>query len=274
MLKCKDGTKIGCYFWQNQLNFATWCATTGCGVDYENHINGKGMLGSVFKLHVYYQIRRILFEIRASIPGETNFLETNNTFDRNAYSKICQEFNVDSDTDWRLNINDNNGLGRIYDRWSYHEKKVTIVDPGTAYPTTGDWVLSFTKKSVNNIINIEYIQQQKTEDGWTRFILDSSEGFTHAGVERINDSIRTYCWAILGSQAQKKSNILGLGTAFDAQKQCLSNIEDTINSPIDLPSQIERYQNTLKYARSKVDFVYGIGLYMQHGVTNWYHTKL
>ena len=28
------------------------------------------------------------------------------------------------------------------------------------------------------------------------------------------------------------------------------------------PSQIKKYQDTLKYARSKVDFVYGIGLYM------------
>ena len=28
-------------FWQNQLNFATWCATTGCGVSYENHIVSK-----------------------------------------------------------------------------------------------------------------------------------------------------------------------------------------------------------------------------------------
>ena len=55
---------------------------------------------------------------------------------------------------------------------------------------------------------------------------------------------------------------MGTGTAFDAQKQFLANVEDAINSPVDLPSQISRYQNTLKYARSKVDFVYGIGLYM------------
>ena len=48
--------------------------------------------------------------------------------------------------------------------------------------------------------------------------------------------------------------MLGTGTAFDAQKQFLTNIEDAINSPVDLPSQIARYQNTLKYARSKVDF--------------------
>ena len=97
---------------------------------------------------------------------------------------------------------------------------------------------------------------------WTTFILDDSNGFTRAGVERINDSIRTYCWAILGLQSQTRTDILGTGTAFDAQKQFLANIEDAINSPVDLPSQIARYQNTLKYARSKVDFVYGTGLYM------------
>ena len=37
---------------------------------------------------------------------------------------------------------------------------------------------------------------------WTMFIPDKSEGFTQAGVERLNDSIRTYVWAILGAQAQ------------------------------------------------------------------------
>ena len=46
------------------------------------------------------------------------------------------------------------------------------------------------------------------------------------------------------------------------KKEFLANVEDAINSPVDLPSQIARYRNTLKYARSKVDFVFGIGLYM------------
>ena len=36
---------------------------------------------------------------------------------------------------------------------------------------------------------------------WTTFVLDKSEGLTQAGVERPIDSIRTYVWAILGSQA-------------------------------------------------------------------------
>ena len=96
----------------------------------------------------------------------------------------------------------------------------------------------------------------------TTFILEKSDGFTRPGVERINESIRTYCWAILGSQSQIKSDILGVGSAFDAQKQFLANTEDAIQSPVDLPSQITRYQNALKYARTKVDYVFGFGLYM------------
>ena len=50
-------------FWQNQLNFAIWCATTDCGVDYNHHLKADAMVGSLFIFHVYYQTRRILFEM-------------------------------------------------------------------------------------------------------------------------------------------------------------------------------------------------------------------
>ena len=49
---------------------------------------------------------------------------------------------------------------------------------------------------------------------WTTFVLDKSEGFTQVVVERLNDSIRTYVWAILGAQALTRSNILKTGTGF------------------------------------------------------------
>ena len=65
------------------------------------------------------------------------------------------------------------------------------------------------------------------------FVIDNAKGFSRAGVERINDIICTYCWAILGSQTQTRTDILGSGTAFDAQKQFLANVEDAINSPLD-----------------------------------------
>ena len=120
---------------------------------------------------------------------------------------------------------------------------------------------------------IEYIKQtfsKQTDlttegnpfDAIGSFVLDKSSGFTQAGVARINDSIRTYVWAIVGAQSQARSSILGTGKAFDAQKQFLANVEDVINSEVDLPGSIERYQLVLQYARSKVDFVVGLGLYM------------
>ena len=38
-------------FWQNQLNFAIWCATTGCGVNFNNHLKETGMIDSLFRFH-------------------------------------------------------------------------------------------------------------------------------------------------------------------------------------------------------------------------------
>ena len=96
----------------------------------------------------------------------------------------------------------------------------------------------------------------------TTFFLYKSEGFTQADVERLNDSIRTYVRAILGAQAQMRSNILKTGTGFDTQKQFLANIEHAIASPVDIPSSISRYQKTLQYSSTPLDFVFGIALYL------------
>ena len=97
---------------------------------------------------------------------------------------------------------------------------------------------------------------------WTTFVLDKSEGITQTGVERLNDSIRTYVLAILGAQAQTRSNILKTGTGFEAQKQFLAKIDDSIASPVDIPSSIARFKKTLGYSSSPLDFVCGLGLYL------------
>ena len=245
-------------FWQNQLNFAIWCATTGCGVDYNHHLQSDAMIGSLFKFHVYYQARRILFEMGVALPQDSSWNAFNNNYDRNAYERICKEFNVDPSADWRQKQSYNDGLGTIYNYWTnsgYHP--LNPVD--SVYDNKK---MSFTEYESDTTFHIDYIDQGDINTAWSTLILDDSVGFTKAGVERLNDSIRTYCWAILSAQSQTRTDIIGTGTAFDAQKQFLANIEDAINSPVDLPSQIQRYQNTLKYARSKVDFVFGIGLYM------------
>ena len=103
-------------FWQNQLNFAVWCATTGCGVSYEDHLSGDipGFAKSMFMFHVYYQIRRIIFELKAPLPTDQSWNAFDNSVDAKAYEKICAEFNVDKNTDWRQKLDDNGGLGIIF----------------------------------------------------------------------------------------------------------------------------------------------------------------
>ena len=111
--------------------------------------------------------------------------------------------------------------------------------------------------------HINYIAQgPEGDEAWSTFVLDKSQGFTSPRVERLNDSIMTFVWAILGAQAQTRSAILGAGTSFDAQKQFLANVEDAISSLVDIHLAIDRYQSVLQNASSKVDYTFGTGLYM------------
>ena len=81
--------------------------------------------------------------------------------------------------------------------------------------------------------------------------MDESRGFTDIGIERINDSIQTHVYAVLGAQAQAKTGILTLGTGLDAKRECLNILEACINFPVDLQDSIQRYQDSLQYARSQ-----------------------
>ena len=246
-------------FWQNQLNFAVWCSTAGCGVSFEDHLNAEDpLLKSVYRFHTYYQIRRILKEIHAPLPQDQAWHPMSNPYDRRGYERVCNEFGVSPHSNWRVK-GLSGGLGRVY-----------IYYTRLGYGPLGENVgydphrMSFTHKTTNRAWHIDYIEQDthNADTAWGEFILDKSAGFTRAGVERLNDSIRTYVWAILGAQAQTRTAILGTGTAFDAQKQFLANIEDAISSPVDLPSAIKRYQDVLQYARSEVNYSFGEGLYM------------
>ena len=42
-------------WWQCQLNFALWCASAGCGVSFEDHLQAdKPLLVSLYRSHVYH----------------------------------------------------------------------------------------------------------------------------------------------------------------------------------------------------------------------------
>ena len=102
-------------FYQNQVNLAVWLATSGCGVSWRDHLDiDRPLARSVFRFHVYYQVRRILEELQAPLPQDRAWSPFQNPYDRRAYERICREFGVDPATDWRAN-GPNRGLA-LYSR--------------------------------------------------------------------------------------------------------------------------------------------------------------
>ena len=99
-------------YWPQTLNFAFFCATTGCGVSrrilFEDKMrDGKNDLTdselkippqvrSFFWFHVYFTVRRILFELGGvqnslPLPGDTAFSQTENKYDIPSFERICAE---------------------------------------------------------------------------------------------------------------------------------------------------------------------------------------
>ena len=84
-------------YWPQQLNFALWCATTGCGVS-RNILLDSGMqlssqLRVFFQFHTYFTTRRIVYEMggiqsTSAFPGDPTFSRTNNKFDIPSYKRI------------------------------------------------------------------------------------------------------------------------------------------------------------------------------------------
>ena len=251
-------------WWQNQLNFAVWCATSGCGILAQDHLSAvEPLMRSMYQFHVYFQMWWILAEMSALLPQDKAWSPTSNPYDRQAYEWIANEFGVSPNANWHIQGN-NGGLGTVYFfTGGCYMSAYGLID-GSVYDSSH---MSFTKSTKGSRVHVDYVKQDQpnADEAWRQFILDKSHGFTHPGVERINDSIRTYFWAILGAQAQTRTGILGAGMAFDAQKQFIADVEDAISSPVDLQSVIKRYQDTLQYARTQANFVFGMGLYMAPG---------
>ena len=84
------------HFWQTQLDFAVWCATSGAGISVE-HLNASiPMIRSVYKFHTYYQIRKILKELRVALPFQSGFDKYNNRYDETRYNKLVAEYHLSS----------------------------------------------------------------------------------------------------------------------------------------------------------------------------------
>ena len=100
-------------------------------------------------------------------------------------------------------------------------------------------------------------------DSMTQWIIEKSVGFTDVGLLKISESVRTYAYLILSSQASARSSIVeNMASALTAQSAFLNNFENVVNCRVDIREDLKHYQDTLSYASSKVDYSVGENLFM------------
>ena len=89
-----------------------------------------------------------------------------------------------------------------------------------------------------------------------------SQGLTHAGLARINQSIEAFCYCVLRSQAKTCVSILGgSGGATETQREFLDRIEDSITLT-KISDSIQRYQEAIAYTKTRLDFVVPQGVWL------------
>ena len=247
-------------YWPQQLNFAVWCATTGCGISREIFDDNSAIplppnVRAFYKFHIYFTLRRILFQMGgiqsiSALPGDPTFDQFNNKYDVASYKRICNEFGVDPSSDFRFKTGENHGLGSVYVYASYIGP---AKEEGDIYP---DGAKTFSDeggkgKDGNLIYYIKPDDDAYGQADW--FCPNVAEGLTQAGLARINQSIEAFVYCVLGSQVNVRSSILGSGgRAKEAQSEFLVPVEDSIRQS-DLAKSVQRYQLAVDEAKVRLN---------------------
>ena len=101
------------------------------------------------------------------------------------------------------------------------------------------------------------------ENSFSRWIIEKSDGLTMLGIQKLSESVRDYAYLILTSQTSTRGPIIGHEARnLDAQRTFLNTFENIVNRRVNIPEDIRRFQKTLQYARSKVDYAIGEFIYM------------
>ena len=182
------------------------------------------------------------------LSGDYAFDQFNNKYDVASYKRICNDFGVDSSSDFRFKRGANHGLGNIY---------ITVTGHGpqkTYSPYPGKDKFSDKGGSGSKGILIQYIEPDDAayaQADW--FCPNVAEGLTKEGLKRINQSIETFVYCVLGSQVNSGKSILGSGgSAKEVQSEFLDLVKDAIKLP-DTAKSIKRYQVAIDDAKARLN---------------------
>ena len=247
-------------YWPQQLNFAIWCATCGCGVSLNELGKWPKIVQGFIKFHVYFTTRRVLYELGVPLPDESAFNQTNNVYNKSAFQALCNEFGV-VNADFRFKKGRNHGMGNVYVGGDSAEYEMDIGSKASYWPRR---VYLFedegaTARKGNRIYNIHNLDGKK-QYSW--FVPKQGVGLTRRGMGRINRSLEAFVYCVLGAQVNIRSGIVGnSGGAVEAQQEMLKLFESAVIEE-NLATSVQRYQLAVQEAKLRLDLAIAPGIWL------------
>ena len=155
-------------FYRSQVNFSLFASTTALGISYLHITKGDNLIKSIYRFHIYYHMRRILFNLDCPIPSDPEFSKYNNRYTKNSYNKISYDYGVSSDD--------------IFIRGDWY------------YSNQGNFLDNGMKEITNSVKN-----------NYCRYMLYYSNGLNN--LTKISESIRTYTYLMITSQVASKTSL-------------------------------------------------------------------
>ena len=100
VMKWQDKSKA-LKFYVNCINFAVFCSTSGLGLSIEHFKSTSPLINSIIRFHLYYHVRKILYNLKVKLPYEKGFDPHETKFDKETYLELCTDYGVNINYDWR-----------------------------------------------------------------------------------------------------------------------------------------------------------------------------
>ena len=252
-------------YWPQQLNFAVWCATCGCGISLAELEKWPLIIQGFLKFHVYFTTRRVLYELGVPLPDESAFDQTDNTYTKSAFEALCNEFGV-VNADFRWKRGRNHGLGDVFEYYSGEGYRNVHIDRGydveaNTWPSKRHLFKDEGgSEGKGNLISLIRNDDAVAQHSW--FIPAKGLGLTRRGMGRINRSLEAFVYCVLGAQVNVRSSIVGdSGGAVEAQQEMLKLFESAVIEE-DLATSVQRYQLAVQEAKLRLDLAIAPGIWL------------
>ena len=188
--------------------FAAYIATYSCGIS-EEHFNydGPKIISSIARYHLYFHMRRFMRQPRKMSKYITQEIETTVLNNKPVVCKWTKEFHSGREQ-----------LGY----WVSKQPRGTIKDARVVMSRNGAGQIgiSYMKRGAQTIRSL---------DDYKLFIASQSNGLTKTGQLLFQESIESFVYCVLGSQANTRWPIVGRGAmSLQTQEVFKKLVNDTI----------------------------------------------